>query len=222
MSMKKWAENEVKLACIKENPDRKEGEFDYGCACYESALKAFNSLLEDGHSRMSIGFTKNILNRLIDGKPLTPIKDIPEVWSDAVKYRDDNYTTYQCLRMGSLFKYVYDDGNVKYKDVDRVICIDINNPTVSFKNGFVSNLVDDMYPITMPYYPSAKPIIVYREDCLTDPKNVDFDTIAIYYLIMPDGERIEINRYFKENETSWDEISVDEWNDRKAMRGWRK
>lgn len=50
MSMKEWAKREVDLACKHDNPDRKEGEFDYGCACYESALKAFTSLMEDGHS----------------------------------------------------------------------------------------------------------------------------------------------------------------------------
>ena len=75
MSMIKWAENEVRIACERENPNRKEGEFDYGCACYESALKAFKSLMEDGHSGYSIGFTKNILDRLIDGQPLTPITE---------------------------------------------------------------------------------------------------------------------------------------------------
>lgn len=62
MSMLEWAKREVEIACKRENPDKKEGEFDYGCACYESALKAFESLCEDGHSGMSIGFTKNILN----------------------------------------------------------------------------------------------------------------------------------------------------------------
>ena len=66
MSMLEWAKKEVEIACKRENPDKKEGEFDYGCACYESALKAFKSLCEDGHSGMSIGFTKNILNWLVD------------------------------------------------------------------------------------------------------------------------------------------------------------
>ena len=79
--MKEWAEREVQIACKRENPDRKEGEWDYGCACYDSALKAFNSLMEDGHSGMSIEFTKQILNRLIDGKPLTPIEDTEDVWN---------------------------------------------------------------------------------------------------------------------------------------------
>ena len=49
MSMLEWAKREVEIACKRENPDKKEGEFDYGCACYESALKAFESLCEDGH-----------------------------------------------------------------------------------------------------------------------------------------------------------------------------
>ena len=65
MSLKEWAEKEVQIACKRENSDRKDGEWDYGCACYESALKALNSLLEDEHSGFSIMVTKNILNRLI-------------------------------------------------------------------------------------------------------------------------------------------------------------
>ena len=73
--MREWAKKEIELACKRENPDRKDGEFDYGCACYESAFKAFESLLEDKHSGFSISITKRILNRLIDRKVLTPIFD---------------------------------------------------------------------------------------------------------------------------------------------------
>lgn len=50
-SMELWAEREVEIACKHEAPDRKPGEWDYGCACYESALKAFRSLCEDGHAK---------------------------------------------------------------------------------------------------------------------------------------------------------------------------
>ena len=42
--MSEWARREVEIACQKENPNRKGDEFDYGCACYVSALKAFESL----------------------------------------------------------------------------------------------------------------------------------------------------------------------------------
>ncbi len=42
-----WAKREVEIACKKENPSRKESEFDYECACYESALKAFERRIID-------------------------------------------------------------------------------------------------------------------------------------------------------------------------------
>ena len=108
MSMKEWAKREIELACKHERGDMPENEWDYGCACYESAYKAYQSLMEDGHNGMSIGFTKNILNRLIDGKPLTAIYDTPDVWND-VTYRSEEYRSYQCRRMSSLFKDVYHD-----------------------------------------------------------------------------------------------------------------
>ena len=125
MKMLEWAEQEIKIACKKENPDWKPGEFDYGCSCYESAMKAYKSLLEDGHSGMSIGFTKQILIRLIDGRPLTPIDDTDDIWNYV--FDQDDAKVYQCKRMSSLFKNVYQDGTVTYTDNDRVICL--NNGT---------------------------------------------------------------------------------------------
>lgn len=69
MSMQEWAEQECRIACKKENPDFdfNSDEFDYRCSCYKSALKAYKSLMEDGHSGASFGFTKNILIRLMEG-----------------------------------------------------------------------------------------------------------------------------------------------------------
>lgn len=68
MSMMEWAKREVEIASKRERGDKPESEWDYGCACYDSALKAFESLCGDGHSGFSIGITKGILNRLIEGK----------------------------------------------------------------------------------------------------------------------------------------------------------
>lgn len=99
MSMLEWAKNEVAIASKRERGDKPEGEWDYGCACYDSAMRAFESLLGDGHSGMSIGFTKNILNRLIDGKPLTPIEDTEEVWGEPRTDSRDKSKQYQCKRM---------------------------------------------------------------------------------------------------------------------------
>ena len=215
MSMTEWAKREVEIACKRENPYRKEGEFDYGCACYESALKAFNCLMEDGHSGMSIRFTKNILNRLIDGKCLTPIEDTDDIWKYSFD-RDNGVKTYQCKRMSSFFKDVYPDGKVKYNDIDRVIKVDITVDT-TWHSGFIDSIVNELYPITMPYIPSNNPYKVYCEDFLTDPKNGDYDTVGVFYGIDPFGDRFEINRYFKDGDRDMIEIDKEEYEARKLL-----
>lgn len=222
-SMERWAENEVAIACRREKPDRKDGEWDYGCACYESALKAFGSLCEDGHSGFSIGLTKAILNRLINNKPLLPIEDTDEVWSDisdmsGLKEEERNY---QCKRMSSLFKYVYADGTVKYRDVDRYHGVNINCPDAPYHSGLIDTVMDELYPITMPYMPADRAFKIYTEDFLADPKNGDFDTFGILYAITPSLEKVEINRYFKCGENDMlEEIDEAEYVKRKMKVQW--
>lgn len=162
MSMTEWAKNEIEIACKRERGDKNPDEWDYGCACYESAYKAFLSLMDDEHSGFSIGVAKSILNRLIDGKPLSPIEDTPDIWDDDAICEFDNCTTYQCKRMSSLFKDVYKDGTVKYHDVNRFYCCDRDNHNVcGWYNGFISRLLDTLFPIAMPYNPASKPWYVY-------------------------------------------------------------
>lgn len=213
--MKEWAKREVELACKKEKTDRKEGEFDYGCACYESALKAYESLIEDNHSGMSIKFTKNILNRLIDGKCLTPIEDTDDIWN-YVHDRKDGGKVYQSKRMSSFFKDVYPDGTVKYSDIDRVVKVDIVTDTI-WHSGLVDRIINELYPITMPYIPTDNPFKVYCEDFLTDSKNGDYDTVGVLYGIDPDGNRFEINRYFKDGDEDMIEIDCTEYAVRSLM-----
>lgn len=67
MDMSEWAKREIELACKRNRGNRLKEEFDdefnYGCACYASALKALKSMLDDAHSGTSIMITKYILNR---------------------------------------------------------------------------------------------------------------------------------------------------------------
>lgn len=53
-NMLEWAKREIELACKRERGHRSKYEFDYGCACYESALKAYNSLIGDGHTAENV------------------------------------------------------------------------------------------------------------------------------------------------------------------------
>lgn len=214
MKTSDWAKREVELACKRENPNRKPGEFDYGCACYESALKALNSLAEDGHSGFSISITKQILNRLIDGKPLTPIEDTDDVWNYSHQ-TEDGTKHYQCNRMFSLFKYVRPDGSVYYRDSDRFIIIDIKDGN-AWCNGTVNKLMEEVIgPIVMPYIPKDEPYRVYREDFLYDPENGDYDTVGLLYYKTPEGERKELNIYLAEKDGELVRITKEEYDVRK-------
>lgn len=226
MSIQEWAKLEVEIAKKRERGNASsEDEFDYGCACYDSALKAFKSLCDDGHSGLSNGFTKAILNRLIDGKPLVPIEDTDDIWNLCDYGENYKYTQYQCKRMSSLFKKVYPDGTIIYSNIEQCYCEDINTGS-TYTSGLESNVIRELYPITMPYMPGDR-IKVVTEQCLTYKKNSDFDTKGILYCVK-DGEKIEINRFFAESQDypdrkecsvghGWVEISLDEFNKRKAI-----
>lgn len=217
MGMLDWAKKEVEIACKRENPGRKDGEWDYGCACYESALKAYESLCNDGHSGYSFGFTKNILIRLMDGNPLTPIEDTDDIWNTCGT-DEDGTTTYQCSRKSALFKKVHKDGTVDFSDVDRFYCKDIETGS-TYSSGLVTKVINAMFPITMPYMPE-RPWKVNCMDLLVDKKNGDFDTLAIFS-IEKNNEVIQINRFFKYDDgidEDWVEINSVEFEKRKSNR----
>ena len=181
---------------------------------------------KDGHSGFSIGMTKQILNRLIECKPLTSIEDTEDVWDNTTDFggHRGEVANYQCKRMSSLFKYVYVDGSVKYRDVNRFYGVNLDNPNASYHSGLIDRVMEEKFPITMPYFPESKPFYVYCEEFLTDRKNGDYDTVGILYIIKPDGERVEINRYFKEGEKDFVKSTLLNMKyARRCMRnGWRK
>ena len=191
MKMSEWAKREIEILKSKNPP---EDDFDYVGGCCDSALKAFESLMQDGHSGMSISITKDILMKLIDGVALTPIEDTPDVWGEPDHWGDK--TTYQCKRMSSLFKEVYDDGRVVYSDVRRYYGIPIDNPEYTYTGGGLCILLDEMFPITMPYAPKQGKYKFYTDDFLHDEGNGDYDCKGIYHVITPEGEKIGINEFY--------------------------
>ena len=195
MGLYEWAEQEAKRAKAD----------DYGKLCTNSALKAFKSLCEDGHSGLSINITKNILNRLIDGLPLSAIteEDFKNVSPEEYK---EGITSYQCPRMSSLFKDVDENGNVTYHDNNRVIFVDTycDDKCNTWRNSLASETIDEMFPIKLPYYPTATPYKVYGKVMYLDEngKDVTHDNVGSYTVIIldsvitPDGKRIDINKKF--------------------------
>lgn len=211
--LREWAKQEIEFACKRERElSKDEEDAFYGIACYESAYKAFLSLLEDEHSGFSIGITKNILNRLIDGKPLLPIEDTSDIWGNEILVNKDDvqYRSYQCKRMSSLFKHVYPNGQVKYSDINRYYCIDMDDGA-TYTNGLVNNLLDEMFPITMPYMPTSEHFKVYCRDFLSDSKNGDYDHTMINYIVKPNGDKVDVKRCFAEYDGHMREIPYDRY-----------
>lgn len=219
MSMSEWAENEVKIACKRENPDWNGETFDYGCSCYQSALKAYKSLCDDNHSGFSFSITRNILIRLMNGLPLTPIEDTPDMWEESIFQSVDGIVTYQCKRMSGLFKRVDKDGTVTYSAL-RDYCQEITNPKDTYTGG-VGNIIDEMFPITMPYYPSAEKYKIVVDTFLAkgfEGDGTDYNTRVILYVITPEKERVEVNRYYGEKDGHFVEITKGEYNERLKNR----
>lgn len=220
MTMIEWAENEIRLACAREKemcenePEVKSGVetsmADYGCGCYQSALNAYKSLMNDEHSGMSFSITAGILKRLLDGFPLTPIKDEPEIWG--MSYSDGTRETYQCTRMFSLFKTVdKKTGRITYSDVERSVCVDERG--ITYHNGFVDRKLDELYPITLPYMPRGR-YYVYVSECDTEGKPGCFDTMSIQRVKKPDGTVDVLGWHYKETPDGWLRISDAEYQDR--------
>lgn len=213
MGLLKWAERELEIVRnnLKISPEEEKGENNYILGCYESAFKAFKSLLEDQHSGMSISITKSILIRLIDGRPLNDIQDTEDVWNEVSGFSED-VKEYQCSRMSSLFKKVYPDGSVKYNDIDRAVCVNVDDTRDVF-HGYGCKILDEILPIQMPYSPPSKKYKIYCKEFLYEEDGGDFDTLGVLYAISPEGEKINIERYFKDvkGTPGWVEINEDEY-----------
>ncbi len=217
MSMIEWAENEIRIALARENEN--DDFYEYSKACYESALKAYKSLCGDGHSGMSISITRNILDRLIKCQPLTPIEDTEDVWTEHFDMRkDDRIKVYQCKRMGCFWKDVYPDGTIRYQDNERSCGVNMNDPECTYHSGLTTRIVDEMFPIAMPYCPPNRPYKVYTEEFLFDARNGDFDTVHIHYIRTPEGDKVDVNRVFTESELGWKEITLEELDRMKSAK----
>lgn len=217
MKQSEWAENECQKICKQINPNFEFGkeQFDYSCSCYESALKAYKSLCEDGHSGYSFNITKHILIRLMEGLPLSPIteEDFP---NDITGFdSSDGSVTYQCPRMSSLFKDVYKDGTIQYRDVNRCYCINIECPSDTYSTW---TPIDELFPIKLPYSPFKEKYKIYTQTFLFDKNNGDYDTKAYLYVITPDGTKIDLNIYRAEKNGKWCNITLEEYNERLEKR----
>ena len=214
MSMYDWARQDVQLAKaeLKRN---KNDEAQYIIACYDSALRAYEKLINDDHTGMSFATTRRILENLMYEIPLMPLEDTEIMWNH-VDYCE-NESVFQHKRMPSLFKMVNKKtGAVKFSDNNRVLCKNLlDTDSAYFYNGFISRVIDGMFPIEFPYMPTKEKYVAYVTEFLMDPVNGDFDTMNLVSVKLPNGDARSINLYYKEENSRWVQITQDEWIGRK-------
>lgn len=219
MGVYEQAQKEVEL--FKKSMEEGD-DAEYIIGVCESALKAFKSLCDDGHSGCSFGMTLNILNRLARGLPLTSINDDTADWYEIESYKDDVIRHYKSGRISGFYKDIrLVDGKevASYTHLSRTECVNINNPKCTYYSGLVDKLFDEKHPIKMPYAPLTKSIRVFCEDFLYDKNNGDFDTVGIFYALYPDGKIEQINRFFYyENGNTRKEITKEEYDEMKKNK----
>ena len=205
MSIQEWAEREV-------NSEIAKCEDGYTVEGLKSALKAYKSLCEDGHSGMSFSITRHFLTKLMNSQPLSPIVDedfFSEVAKDSIGQTKEYLkerglkSDIQCPRMSSLFREETLEGIVSYHDIDRAYCINVENERNTF-SCWLTQIIDEKFPITMPYSPKLSKYKIYVYEFLCDKSNGAYDHQGIQKIVTPEGETIEIDDwFFKEGEDQW-------------------
>ena len=208
MNTYEWAQHEIEIACENERkqcqkePDYQEGNDDYGIMCYQAAGELLKVFEAQGHSGYSAQLVKQIFSRLVDGKPLTPVTDEDDQWTE---YRsiDDGIRRYQHKRMSSLFKHVNTDGKASINDIERVRIYDAEiNEYYSLR--FIDDLVNEIYPITFPYIGQKLVVNVWDISGEYTPYP---DIMYVEKIQIDDTHDINIDRYFKRDEDhDWTEI----------------
>jgi len=158
-----YAEDELNRIGMTENsPDEMNVEMR------KHIVHMIKEFSKEGHSGFSGRYALNILTKLLDFKPLTPLTGEDDEWHDVSIYGSN--TKYQNKRCSSVFKDV--DGSCH--DIDGKVFWewykDENGEAVkTYYSGSGCSV-----PVTFPYTPPDKPIYEYKHsdaEPRTPPQN---------------------------------------------------
>lgn len=202
MTAKSWAEDEVEIV-LNHLKNKQNEDYRYTEAILKAALEVYTVITEQDHSGMSYNATCRVLKDLLDGKPLSPITGDDSEWGEKETIRDGRVSQ-QNKRRTSLFKSTFPDGTVIYSDIDRVRSAEIGTDDYCWHSGIATRIVDEMFPITFPYYPKG----MFLVDSVTINslgENIlfncgDYNGVFIESFRTPDDKRYEVNKLFLEDE----------------------
>ena len=139
-------------------------------------LHMMQEFADEGHSGMSAGYAINILTKLFDFKPLSPLTGEDDEW---VKHDYGVEPSYQNKRRSSVFKdangEVYDiDGKVFWEWSKRQYDTDEEGYPGEYVYKSYYTCRESRVPVTFPYTVPDKPIYEYRHsdaEPRTPPQN---------------------------------------------------
>lgn len=161
----------------------------------KTVLKLAKKICKANPSLLATRFIKRRFNRIVEGLPLTPITEDNAEWEEVEPNK------WQSKRYSALFKYVSEDGTVTYTDVGRRKW-DLGD----------DKILDELFPIKLPYYPSLEKYYVESEIWLCKD---DTDVIGIHYIITPEMEYIPVNKYYWDVNGERKEITKEEFDERR-------
>ena len=195
-----WAENEVKLA--KKDPWNKDKTKEL-----DLALSVFKQINENSSDGQDV-FLR--LEKLFNKIPLTCIEDSDFEFE---KEDEDGEKIYECKRFSGLVKYVSKDGKTTYEDYSYDIFDKNFNEIEDCVIGLVNNILNDVKPITMPYYKPTDCVKVYIEQGM----GYESDEVEGVYVdhidFSPYGNTYKVDAYFLHTEEGWRTVFVEEYYD---------
>lgn len=172
MLTKEIIKREVDLAIKKENPLWDGVSFDYGINTYKSVEKTLNTLLKEEHNEISLDVAVKIINRLMNGLPLSPIvfddfENAEYTYKDTQIGSQTTKDIKQCSRMDTLFQHIITttdskdivEINYEYVRVDGVLTLDVLTG-VTWHDEYGDYYIRKKHPITLPYMPLLEPYLI--------------------------------------------------------------
>lgn len=223
-----WAVRELQLfADMTKIKAEKNAAFGQMQAKYEQnqaaiASDVYNFARARSGDKDVLGFTTDIIHRLLKGLPLTPIEDKEDEWAMDERFPDEETQYHKrrpCLwrtRCGE----DKDGGAIyTYTDNKRVQCVDNKG---KFHMKLVTDILDDIEPIQFPYMPATEPILVFAESFFYEfaTKGTDGgtkynerkpDTYGFFSYLLPNGRVKKLDRYFTKKEGKFTEIPYSEY-----------
>lgn len=99
----------------------------------------------------------------------------------------------------------------KSKNVKPYIIFREARKKVSNDFGLATKVINEMFSIADSCTQSDRPYIVYGETVMANESNYGYDTIALFFVVTPDGANKGIYRYFKHDQNGVAEIDENKY-----------